>query len=293
MFALTGIQTARLVLAVLIVGTALVLLRAALRGRNARRQATAAYSYLFQRGLAGRPDMVALTIRLQAVVYAVRKWFGFGLLVVAGNVLAFWTYLPGKTLLEFVVPLMTPMLTLVAVAENRALRRIAPPADAPHVAHGARATIEDYVPPVLRWWPAITVVVSGAVIAVYVLAPPVGAQTGPGVVVVGWLIAAPVMICNVPVARRLVARPQPAASPDELAVRNELTGDTVGALLGFSPVAYLLIGLSSSAVVNFAEPIGLALIAVPALLEARRRRWVRERLWTPRPPHPPMPMAGS
>jgi hypothetical protein len=295
MFALTGTQTGRLVLAALIVGSALAVLRMALRGRDPRQRVSAAYKYLDQRGLAARPDLVALAVRFQAAASAWTMWLLFGLLVIMGNVLALWPYLPGKTLLDLAVPLMTPLVTLAAVLRVQLLRRTTPPPRGPHVAHVARASIDDYVPPPLRWWPAITVVVSGVVIAIFAVTRPAEANIRPGVAVAGWCIATPFLFANMPLARWLVARPQPATTPEELALRNELTSDTVGLLLGFATLGLWLTTFSTSAVIYFAEPIGFALFGIPYLLETRRRRRVRERLWTPRgrPPHPPMPLAGS
>jgi len=295
MFALTGMQTWRLVLAVIIVGSALAVLRAALQGQDPTGRVNAAYRYLHQRGLATRPDLVDLKVRFEAANHTWTMWMLFGVLVVTGNLLAFWSYLPGKTLLDLALPLMTPLVTVAAVARVRLLRRTSPPPAGPHVAHVARASIDDYIPPLLRWWPAITVVVSGTVIAIFALTQPAGANVRPGVAVAGWCIATPFVLANMPVARWLVARPQPASTPDELALRNEITGDTVGLLLGSATLGLWLTSFSTSAVIYFAEPIGFALFGIPFLLESRRRRRVRERLWTPpaRPPHPPMPLAGS
>src|SRR5262249_33493359 len=143
-FALTDVQSARLVFAVVIAYAALVALRGALHGRDTAQRVASAHRYLAQRGLATGPDMVALTLRYQAANFALANWLMFGFLIVMGNVVVFWTYLPGVTLLHLGVPLMTPLALLVASARVLLLHGTSPPPDTPRVAHAARASINDY-----------------------------------------------------------------------------------------------------------------------------------------------------
>ncbi len=281
-------DVARLILAVIIVAAALALVWSARRKPTLTdRRLDAAHRYLRERRLPTDVDTVLLTTRLLAAGLPIARCLIAGCLVVLGGLFVFWPYLPGDALFELAPLLLIPAGFLAAVARSRALRRTAsPPAGAPRVAHGSPARLADCAPPLLRWWPAISVTVAGLVVALYLVAPADDAKVAPGMAVGRWAIAALLVPANLVLARWLVARPQPATTPAELALRNEFTAETVSLMLAL-PGAGLVVGdLPTSAWSYLTLLVTPALLAIPYLAQNRCRRWVRERLWTPRVPVP-------
>jgi hypothetical protein len=245
--------------------------------RNERRlrQAT---RYLRQRGLTDDPETVAVTVRLRSAQMR-------GVLIAGGVWLA--VYVP----ILMVAHVDSEVLAMImraagsfaitaafgAVGGALAVGRTAP-GSGPRVAHAARPGLEDYLLPAQRWWSPALVVVSGLLALAYVTVPPPDASLGPGAAAGVWALAAAVVGADELVGRWLLRRPQPAGSPGELAVRNEITGDMLGALALYSLPALVIatLGIEYS---DLLFALGAALVVVPVGLEFDRRRRVRERLW--------------
>src|SRR5262249_56927951 len=109
-----------------------------------------------------------------------------------------------------------------------AVRATAPATAGPHVSHMARPTLGDFLPPGLRWWPAISVVVTGVCVAAYAL---MGGASDPqlptpGGAALAWTLGSLAVAANLALARWLAGRPPPAGSPPALAPRHEAPGDS-------------------------------------------------------------------
>lgn len=103
----------------------------------------------------------------------------------------------------------------------------------------------------------------------------------------GGVVTVPaILIGNMILAGWLVAQPQPATTPAELALRNEIVAETVGLLLASSTLGYLLIPLGSDASSFAGRPVGLVLVLMSVLLRLAHGGRVRRRLWKQRTPVP-------
>jgi len=188
---------------------------------------------------------------------------------------AFWPLLPGIAVTTVgAVAATALMATMTAVLTAAGMRATRPAPGRPHVAHAARPRLADYLPVLLRWWPLITIAISGACVAGYAADPVPDVAWGPGVMVAAWALGSLIVAANLGLAHRLATRPQPAGSAAELAVRNELTGDAIGELVVWPSLAWL--------------PMSLPVISPPYNLVGRRRWRVRERLCNQR-----MPVVGT
>jgi len=261
-------------------------------GRPTTEQQVAnAEDYLTQRDLPCEPELVAVTTRLQtATNRAGLRAMAVALTVAAviGPVVAVIS--PPRWLDAVAVPLFFLLaLVVFAVIHARVMRHNAPRAGGPHVAHGARPRLTDYVTPLAVAWPAIIVVVCGVAAADFALHPPADAGASPAVVVIGLAAGTLTEAGTLALAFWLAARPQPASTPDELALRNELTSDVLSRLLLFPGVAVTL--MAGSDMSGTFVLVGAALWIVYLTSWSPRQR-VRRRLFAARP-RPPTPLAGS
>jgi len=287
--AMTTAQAVQLtVAAVLVVSAAVPLWLGRRRPAISQRHLAHAERYLARRRLPADPELVALTMRFDA---ARRRSFWYGLavvLVVVGVVVA---VAPRLLLGQWLGPAAIPVIWVlaaggIATKSDRMMRRQAPKADGPHVAHGARPQVVDYVPWISWWWQPVSIVIGAVAVGTYVVDVPGGKHAPPGAVVAAWAAASAAVVAVMVLARWLVRRPQSAATPGTLALRNEITGDTLGALLSFPIMGWTLGTVHSSSEVLLLA--AMVLMLPPLAAETQRRRQVRERLWTPR-----RPVAGS
>ncbi len=180
-----------LVIGLIVLAGALLLLRSARRTHVTARQLERAERYLMQRDLPTDPELVVLTMRLQAVPdRAGRQMCGIAMSIGAVG-LALLPYLPGGAWPAIGGPLLIMLCVPVfAVLYARGVSRHVPRAGGPHVAHAARPRITDYVPPLLWWWPLVSVAIAGVPAADYAVHPPVVASVPASVVVAAWAFAA-------------------------------------------------------------------------------------------------------
>ncbi|MFP3899593.1 MAG: hypothetical protein ACLFXM_01980 [Acidimicrobiia bacterium] len=157
----------------------------------------------------------------------------------------------------------------------------------PRVAHLRPPILDDYLPPMMRWWSAVVFALATGALGVYLA---VGAQSPFAArrdIVVGWVVSAIGVVLTEGAGRLLVRSPQPAASPAALAVRDEIKGDLVSStVVAGVPGPSLICGAVAGAVLPIGGWLAMALAVIPAVLERRRRRRVRERLWDTRPATP-------
>jgi hypothetical protein len=113
---------------------------------------------------------------------------------------------------------------------------------------------------------------------------------GPRLAVLAWLAVAVGVGTNELLARWVLARPQPAATPMELAVRQEIVGDHVRALI-VSPLPVLVFVTIETGWALNSMWVAIA-VYIAALSDAYRLRRVGDRLWHRAPgplPFPPPP----
>jgi hypothetical protein len=165
-----------------------------------------------------------------------------------------------------------------------AVRRAAPEEPGgERLAHLPSPSVADFLPPVMRWWSAAVLGASTLAIGLHLAAGADGPGPGPRTLIIGWVVGAAGVVAT-EVAARLVARaPRPATSLADLAVRDEIAGDLVVVVVAGAMGPAIVCAYVAEAMVPVAGGLGALLVVVPAALEHRRRRRVRERLWAPSP----------
>lgn len=161
----------------------------------------------------------------------------------------------------------------------------AAPADRGQVrlAHLPTPSIDDFLPPVMRWWSVAALAVSTLALGAHIGFGGLSYGLGSRSYAVGWAVGATGVAATELAGRLLVRAPQPAGSPTELAVRDEITSDQLAVVVAGAFGPTLICVHVVSAVVPVVGGLSGVLICLPAVMENQRRRRVRERLWTPRP----------
>jgi len=148
------------------------------------------------------------------------------------------------------------------------------------VAHLRAPRLGDFLPPLLRWWPAAMLTCSTAAVAAFLVTAPHPAPPGRAALMAGWAVSLAGVLGAEGLAQIVIRAPRVAMSHGALAVRDEITGDLAAVVSAgaFGP------GIVCAYVAGIAVPgaagIGTLLVVIPALLETRRRQHVRNRLWT-------------
>ncbi len=153
------------------------------------------------------------------------------------------------------------------------------------VAHLRAPRLGDFLPPLLRWWPAVTLGSTTVAVAAFLVTAPHPAPPSRAALVAGWAVSLAGVIAAEALAQIVIRAPRVATSHAALALRDEITGDlaAVVAAGAFGPT--MVIASVAAAVNPAAEIAVVVLIALPAVLETRRRQHVRNGLWrapTPR-----------
>lgn len=183
----------------------------------------------------------------------------------------------------FLLPQVTGTLGAALAA-----RRAHPEDGAHRVAHVPAPSLDDYLPPLMRWYPAALLAVSGVAVAAVIVTWPhlapmsVGRRGLAG----AWLASLAAIAATELAARAVVRMPRRAASPAALAVHDEITSDLVVVVIAGALGPGLLLGLVATAVAPAGFVAGCWLSLVPALAETRRRHRVRDRLWRLSTTHP-------
>ncbi|HEX6236555.1 MAG TPA: hypothetical protein VFZ68_05140 [Acidimicrobiales bacterium] len=170
-----------------------------------------------------------------------------------------------------------------ALAIRRAAR--ATPGE-PRLAHLRPPSLDDYLPPVMRWWSAVMFALATVALGVYVA---VGAQSpfaGRRELAVGWVISGMGVLLTEGAGRLLTRSPQPAASPAALAVRDEIKGEQMTVVVAGAYGPSLICAAVAGGAVPAASGVGFILFVLPWVTERQRRRRVRERLWEAGPATP-------
>ena len=258
-----------------------------------QRQVVAAERYLAQRRLPRDPELVVVTMRLQVALARAGYRTMAVCFTVLGVAAALVPFVPGDRWLAVIwVPLFFLLaLVLLLVFRGRALRRHDPRAGGPHVTHGARPRVTDYVVPLVVWWPAIAVAAGGVAVADLVRHPVAGAAATRVEILVAWAAGSLGEAAILALAFWLAAQPQPAASAGELAVRNELTSDVLSRLLLCPLLGYTLFYVGRQTASTAMTIVCLVLIGAQLFAYSRHEQ-VRKRLFAAHP-RPPLPQAGS
>jgi len=285
-------HVAGLVFGILALGGALAAAWAGSPGRPiTQHQIGAAERCLARLGLSREPELVVVTRRLQSAT----ERAGYRALAVVLTVLAPVGFLPAHSPPQpWLAVLGFPLVTLLGIVAfaffwTQTLRRHEPRADGPHVAHGARPRVTDHVAPLAMWWPAIMVAACGLAAGASALHLPTSAETSPTTLMVVWGAGSLAEAAIVALVFWLAPRPQPAATAEELAVRDTLTGDLLSLLLICPVVAVTVMYVDMTITATFSLGVALWLVY---LFTLEPQSPVRRRLFAARR-RPPMPLAGS
>lgn len=180
---------------------------------------------------------------------------------------------------------LLPMIPQVAGTAGAVLasRNAAPSVGDRRVAHLRARSLEDLLPPLMRWYPVALLAASGVAVAGAILA---GRASAPGAfaigrrgMVAGWVACLVAVVVTELASRLVIAVPRTAASPAALAVQDEIASDLAVVVVHGALGSGLLLGVLASGIAPAAVVAGCWAGIVPAFVEHRRKRRVRERLW--------------
>lgn len=227
----------------------------------------------------------------ERLLIAGRRGRFVGMIVVVALGVPVFALAPSSRPLTFIALAIATQVVVnggAALGATLALRRVA--TAGPHAeerfAHLPTPTVTDYLPPLMRWWSVAVLGLATVGVAVCLTLGATLPGRGRAPLVVGWAVAAAAVATTEFVVRVLVRTPRTASTPAALAVSDEVTGDLAAVVVGAAMGPALLLVYAAEALVpSFAPiaPLSLALAGVPYILDSRRRRRVRERLWATDP----------
>lgn len=165
-----------------------------------------------------------------------------------------------------------------ALAMGRAARHDA--GEGARYAHLPPTSLDDLLPPLMRWWSAGMLGLAAVGIATCLVAGVDVAPLGRRELVVGLVIGAAAVVGTEVAARFLASAPLPARSPASLAVCDEIRSDLASVVVaGMIGPMFLCIFVAGRILPEAGAAAGLLLVLPIAMMEGQRRRRVRERLW--------------
>jgi hypothetical protein len=167
-----------------------------------------------------------------------------------------------------------------------AIRRATNPSDdGRRYAHLPTPTLDDLVPPLMRWWSALVLGLATVGVAILLTlggdADPLGRRG----LALAWAISVVAVAATEVTARIVIRTPQPAASPTALALWDEVAAELASVVVAGAIAPILLCVFAASRILPEAGVVTFPAVMLPLLwMEFRRRRWVRDRLWRTAPP---------
>jgi hypothetical protein len=152
-------------------------------------------------------------------------------------------------------------------------------------AHLPTPTLDDLVPPLMRWWSALVLAHATVVVAIVLAFDGDAEPFGRRGLALGWAISVAAVVATELTARVVIRTPQTAASPTALALWDEVAAELASVVVAGAIAPILLCVFAASRILPEAGVATVGVVMLPLVwMEFRRRRWVRERLWRTPPP---------